>query len=260
MGKVLEVFDLSYRDIDNLSISFKENTLYSIIGSNNCGKTTLFKLLSGLIPSSDSIYCNDICFNKQNSYDYIKNIGVVERVTNKSFVYKKVVDEMMYPLLNLGYSVSYSEDRVNEILSIFKREDLINKYIRELNICDKELLLIMISLLHKPSVLLLDSVLEIFPRSQSIKIINVLKKMKLTVINFTSSLELINLMDKIILMDNNKILGEYTPSDIYNNDKLFYEHSLEIPIITDLSIKLKMYNLIDKEYVDMKEMVDDIWP
>ncbi len=167
---------------------------------------------------------------------------------------------MMYPLLNLGYSVSYSEDRVNEILSIFKREDLINKYIRELNICDKELLLIMISLLHKPSVLLLDSVLEIFPRSQSIKIINVLKKMKLTVINFTSSLELINLMDKIILMDNNKILGEYTPSDIYNNDKLFYEHSLEIPIITDLSIKLKMYNLVDKEYSNMKEMVDDIWP
>jgi ABC-type multidrug transport system ATPase subunit len=166
----------------------------------------------------------------------------------------------MYPLLNLGYSVSYSEDRVNEILSIFKREDLINKYIRELNICDKELLLIMISLLHKPSVLLLDSVLEIFPRSQSIKIINVLKKMKLTVINFTSSLELINLMDKIILMDNNKILGEYTPSDIYNNDKLFYEHSLEIPIITDLSIKLKMYNLVDKEYSNMKEMVDDIWP
>ena len=37
-------------------------------------------------------------------------------------------------------------------------------------------------------------------------------------------------------------------------------NNLEIPFMVDLSIKLKMYNLIDKEYSSMKAMVDDLWP
>ena len=55
-------------------------------------------------------------------------------------------------------------------------------------------------------------------------------------------------------------LDKYGLNDIYENDKLFYDHNLEIPFMIDLSIKLKMYNLIDKKYSNMKAMVDDIWP
>ena len=63
-----------------------------------------------------------------------------------------------------------------------------------------------------------------------------------------------------MIIDNKKIIGKYKPSDIYNNDNIFTDHNIELPFLVDLSLKLKMYNLINKEYSDMKEMVDDIWP
>ena len=263
MVRILEIINLTYKDFNNINLSFNSKTYYSIIGSNNCGKTTLFRLISGFIPSKDSVFCNDICLNNDNLFKYIANFGIVERINKNSFIYKSVIDEMIYPLHNLGYSKEKSLLRIKEVLSIFHKEDFLNKQIKELNYYDQELLLIMIALLHKPKVLLLDSVLDIFGKKDLSKINNVLKKFVndgMTIINFTSNLDIASNSDKLILLNNFKIIGEYTKDDIYNNDKLFYENGLEIPFITDLSIKLKMYDLVDKNYTSMKEMVDDLWP
>ena len=263
MAIVLETFDLSYGKLKNVNISFNEKTFYSIIGSNNCGKSTLFKLIAGFIPSNNTICCNNIELNRYNINQYIINIGIVERVNKNSFLYKSVLDEMMYPLYNLGYRKISAMTRIQKVLEMFNVTNFLKKDINELNYCEKELLLIMIAILHKPKVLLLDNVLEIFSNEKRIKIINCLKKMvnnDMTIINFTSSLETAYYSDRIILLDNYKVIGEYSPREIYKDDKLFYEHDLEIPFIVDLAIKLKMYNVIDKEYFNMEEMVDDIWP
>ncbi len=260
MAIVLEINDLSYKDFSNINLKFKDKTYYSVIGSNNSGKTTLFKLISGIIPSSNHISCNGIDLNKRNIYEYITNLGIVERVNKNSFVYKKVIDEMMYPLSNLGYGYDRRLARIKEVLELFNKTDLQDKRIEELDYYDKHLLLIMIAILHKPKVLLLVSVLEVFKRSVREEIINILKKLEITIISFTNTLEEAYLSDKIVLLNNKKIVGKYSTREIYNNDKLFYENNLEIPFLVDLSIKLKMYNLVDKEYFSMKEMVDDIWP
>lgn len=263
MAIVLEINDLSYKDFGNISLVFNDETYYSIIGSNNCGKTTLFKIIAGIIPSNNHISCNLVELNSDNVSDYIINIGVVDRINKNSFVYQKVINEMLYPLYNLGFSNNKSLARVKEVLSLFKKDNFLNKNICDLNYYEKELLLIMIALLHKPKVLLLDGVLEIFPSDMRKRIVKVLRKLikeGLTVISFTNSLEEASDSDKIILLDNYKVIGEYTPRDIYDNDKLFYEHNLEIPFLTDLAIKLKMYNLVNKEYSKMEAMVDDIWP
>lgn len=261
MVKILQITNLSYKDFNKLNLSFEDRTLYSIVGANNSGKSTLFKLISGIIPTYDSICLNDISLNKKNVDKYIVNIGIVDRVNKNSFIYNSVIDEMMYPLRNLGYSKRKSLERINEVLDIFSCNDLIDKKINELSFYKKQLLLIMISLLHEPKVLLLDSVLQVFSRNKQEDIIKVLKKLieeGLSVISFSNYLT--NYSDKIILIDKYKIIGEYEYGDIFNDDKVFYDHNIEIPFMTDLSIKLKMYNLVSKEYTSMKEMVDDIWP
>ena len=263
MNKILEIINLSYHEFNNINLSFNSNNSYSIIGSNNCGKTTLFKLISGIVMSNNMIYCDNVILNRENIYNYITKLGIVERINRNSFQYSYVIDEMIFPLHNLGYSKKYALERIKEVLSLFDRSEFINKSIKELNYYEKQLLLVMIAILHKPKVLLLDNVLEVFSKKEKNKIIKVLKKMVndgMTIVNFTNKLDEVYYSDKIILLDNFKIIGEYSPSDIYNNDKLFYEHHLEIPFIIDLSVKLKMYGLIDKEYHSMKAMVDDIWP
>ena len=261
MVKVIEIINLSYGKFHNINLSFESNNYYLIVGSNNSGKTILFKLLSSLISTNNMISCNNVYLNNHNLFKYMVNIGIVERVNNNSFLYQNVIDEMRYPLYNLGYSKRKTNNRINEVLELFNASELIDKRINELSFQDKQKLLIMISLLHRPCVLLLDSVFDVFPNKERNEIIEILKKIDdLTIIEFTSSLNNINYCNEIILIDNYKIIGSYLPGDIFDNDKDFYNRGIEIPFITDLAIKLKMYGVVNNEYLDLKEMVDDIWP
>ena len=69
MVKVLETFDLTYRDFNNLNLSFESNSYYLIVGANNSGKTTLFRLLTSLIPTSDMIMCNNVYLDDNSILD-----------------------------------------------------------------------------------------------------------------------------------------------------------------------------------------------
>ena len=264
MVKILGIRDLDYLDFKDITLSFKQGSFYSVVGCNKSGKTTLFSLISGLIPTDNKIICDGVYLNLKSINRYIQKIGIVERITNDSFIYQNVHDEMVYPLYNLGYSKKRREKRIREVLSYFNLDDIKEKNINKLDFNTRQILLIALSLLHKPKVLLLDNVLTSLPKNIKESIINILKRIileeEITVINFTSDLDESMYSDKIILLSNFKVLGEYLPYEIYDDDKLFYQNGLEIPFIADLSIKLKMYDVISKYYSDMKEMVDDIWP
>ena len=122
----------------------------------------------------------------------------------------------------------------------------------------------MIAVLHEPKVLLIDNVFEIYSQSERKILLKTLKKIMCdnnsTIIYFSSNLNNICESDKIIILSNFNILKETNFYEIYNNDKVFYENGLEIPFIYDLNNKLSIYNIINKNYIDMEEMVDDIWP
>ena len=261
MSRVLEVVNLNYWDFKDVNLTFFNRTFYSIVGGSNSGKTTLFKLLSSLIPTNNMISCNNVFLDDSNYNDYLVNIGIVEGLNKNSFIFKKVIDEARYPLKNLGYSNNSMNIRIEKVFSFFDISYLLDKDISELSSHEKQKLLIVLSLLHQPKVLLLDSVLDIFSdteRENIIKKLKILVSKGLTVISFTKKLDL--LVDKIILLDNYAIIGEYDINKLYEDDKLFYSHNLEIPFIVDLANKLKVYGLLNKNYSNMKEMVDDLWP
>ena len=170
---------------------------------------------------------------------------------------------MTYPLYNLGYSKKKRDNRIREVLNYFDT-DWLDMNINDLNNSEKQILLIMLALLHKPKVLILDGVLNYFPKRSRRALVNILREImvneKITIISFVPDLEDFLLSDRLVLLSNFEIIGEYLPSKLYEDDKLFYQNGLEIPFIADLSNKLKMYNLINKNYSDMEEMVNDIWP
>ena len=264
MVKVLEINGLNYHDFKNINLSFRNNSFYSIIGGNNSGKTTLFHLIMGLIPTDNIITCDNVLLNSDSIYEYIKKIGIVERVNENSFIYESVYNEMSYPLYNLGYSKIKRDNRIKKVLNYFNAIDFLNKKINELSYYEKQKLLIMLSILHKPKVLLLDSVLNVFSKDDRKEVVSILKEIiineKMTVISFVPDLVDFIDSDYLILLSKYNIVGEYVSSDIYDNDQKFYQEGLEIPFVADLTNKLKMYDLVKDNYTSMEEMVNDIWP
>ena len=130
MVKILDINNLCYGDFNNIKLSFDSKKYYSIIGGNKCGKTTLFKIMTGIICTNNSIMCNNVLLNSKSRNKYIKEIGVVLRVKKDSFLCKSVYDEMCYPLKNLRYSKTYSDDVINKYLKDFDKLDFLDKKIK----------------------------------------------------------------------------------------------------------------------------------
>lgn len=255
---LLTIKNLNYHNL-NLSLNIKKGNIYFIVGGNKCNKTTLYKICSGDIITNNLLYLDGKKLNNINDY---QNISKVERVNNNSFYYKKVLDELLFPLLKKGYSKNDSIILIKEYLHKFDLLNIIDKNINDLNIYDKQVLLIIISLINKPKLLLMDNPLGILKEDDAIKIMNILRSLcneYLTVIYFSNNLNYSSYANKILLFNKDGYLRDFTYQDIFDNDKLFYDNNIEIPLMIDLSIKLKMYNLIDKNYSDIKALVDDIW-
>jgi len=156
MNNIVRIKNLNYLDFHKFNLDIEKNSYTTIVGPNKSGKTTLLKILSGIIKTDDVCECNGVVLNKNNCFNYVKNIGVVFCVNKNSFIYDTVKEELIYPLINLGYPKMIIEKKVKKILDDLRLEGLYNKKISSLNNSMKQLLLFVISLLHGPKVLLID--------------------------------------------------------------------------------------------------------
>lgn len=262
MVKILEMMNMSYKKFQNICLNFETGYFYTIVGCNNSGKTTLLRILSSFYETNNMIMCNNILLNGKNRMMYLKQIGVVKKLDSNSFFCQRVLDELELPLINLGYRKEERRKRINKILNVFNLDNAIDKNIANLSAFERQKLLFVISLLHYPKVLLIDDALELLKKSEKQEIIESLlnlKKEGLTILHFTSNLENVFFDDKEFLLYDYKII-KFNIEDLFKNDKFFIDHHLDMPFICDLSNKLKLYDIVNRDYLNLEEMVNDIWP
>lgn len=263
---ILKINNLNYSRDDtiifsNLNLNVFKKDYISIIGLNKSGKTTLTKLLCAIIPTDNIFSINDISLNKQTVLDYIEHIGVVSNSLN-IFLTKKVKDELILPLKNLGYNELKINYYLNKIVKFFEIEDMLTKNITSLTNIEKAKLQIIIALIHEPSILILDDAFTELDNKTTEFMLNKLKILNekgLTIINITTDLSTIYNSNDIYLLNDTKLekLGNVT--DTFEQDNYLRSLGFEIPFVVDLAIKLKFYGLLDKIYYDLNLLEDNLW-
>lgn len=262
MPSILSVNNLNYKSFKDFNLEIEKNKITSIIAPNKSGKTMLTKILCAIIPTDDVCLLDGISLNKQNVLSYITKIGVATNDFNNQFLFKKVKDELAFPLLNLGYPEHKINKKIIKISKFFEIENLLNKKIDSLNKSLQNKLLIILALIHEPKVLILD---DIFLEMNKIDQEFMLKKLKelnkdgLTILNITSKLDTIYDSDIVYVLNNFEIEKTGNVLEILEQDNYLNEIGLQIPFIIDLSLKLKFYDLIDKIYFNIEDLEEDLW-
>ena len=255
-----KINNLTYKDyFKDFNLEIEKGKFISIIAPNHSGKTILTKIISAIIPTTDVCSLNDISLNRNTVLSYISKLGVVTNDFNQDFLFKKVKDELAYPLLNLGYTEHKINQKINIVSKFFKIENILNKNINDLNISTKKKLLIIISLIHEPELLILDDAfLEMDKKDLEfmLKRIKNLTKKGLTVLNITSSLETIIESDKVYVLNNFQIEKEFDEEIDYD---YLSEIGIDLPFMIELSRKLEYLKLIDKVYFNVEELVGELW-
>ena len=259
---LLEVNNLNYEKFDNFNIKFEDNRQYSIIGNLKSGNEVLFKILSTFIMTNDVISFNNNVLNYQNRLKYIRRIGVIREVNDNLFITDNVLDELRFSLEKVNINDDEINKRINFFLKYFNLR-IKTKLISELTIYEKQLLLVIIGLITEPKVVLIEDIycnLRLEELKRLNKLLSYLSEEEnMTIIKFMNSFDYANKNDYIYLMDNYEIIKEGNKDDILNDTKFINDHDLRVPFMYDLSDKLKMYKLIDKVYLNMEDMVNDIW-
>ena len=249
---IIEVYNLKFKNIfEDLSLVIPENTIVSISGPNNCGKTTLIRILSREI-ITENILINGKTSDNYKIEDYSNIIQAV--IPKEVTFYEKTIKE---ELKRKNYYPN------KKLINSLKLNNSLNKDISELTDIEIIYTQILFSLLKGPKVLLLDSISLYLNDKEMEELLLFLKKYKekynLTIVFTTLNLKDSLYSDYLFIINNGKVLLSGSPIEVLKYDNILNKNGLEIPFIIDLSVKMMDYNLIDEPVLDMDRMVDTIW-
>lgn len=141
-----------YTAVDDLSLSIPEKTIFGFLGANGAGKTTTFRIILGLMDASSG----NVSWNgKPVNYSTSDNIGYLPE--ERGLYPKQKVKEQLIFLARLkGMSKQEAEKELGRWLERFKVPDYADKKVEELSKGNQQKIQFIASVLHKPSLLILD--------------------------------------------------------------------------------------------------------
>lgn len=249
--------------LKDISFKVKIPSFVSIVGSNNCGKTTFIKCLSGIMQIDESVYIDDIVLNRKNIKKYSRCIGVVFSLDQNQFLFDKVLDEISFPLANLNYKKGNIRRAITDVSNLLFLDDLLDKRVFDLSSFEKLKVLIAVAIVHRPKVLLLDDIFIGLTEEEKEKIILMLKRIirefDLIVISTSSSLADCIYSDAVLVIEDGTIKYSGSLEEILTYDNDLTKLGINISVMMDMSMKLQFYDLLDKVILNAEEMVDELW-
>ena len=155
---------------NNFSISFPKNKVSVVSGPNNCGKTTLIRILSKLLDIESEITLEN---KKISDYKLEEYNEIVKSVIPKEITFDEInIEEELYNKFYLEYKEK--EQIIKNIIKGLKIKKILTKDIKTLNSREITLTQIAIALINKPKLLLIDSLDIYFNLEDQKTIINFL--------------------------------------------------------------------------------------
>ena len=111
--------------LDDVSFSIEENAINSIIGKSGSRKSTIVKILTGLLKTESNIEISFMKMDKRNLYEIRKKIGVVFENPDNQFVADTVIDDIAFSLENMNYKPDVILDKIKSIAKLLDMEYLL---------------------------------------------------------------------------------------------------------------------------------------
>ena len=269
MNNIIEVKNLSFeyeenmRTIDNISFCIKEGTYTTFLGHNGSGKSTIAKLLMGLLEKkSGDIYIGGIELNEENLYDVRSQIGIVFQNPDNQFIGSTVRDDIAFGLENMCVEPSMMDEIINEFASKVNMLDFLDHEPTKLSGGQKQRVAIAGILAMAPSIVILDeatSMLDPKGKKEINELVHKLNKEKnITIISITHDIEEAALSDEVILLGKGKIVNQGTPEDVLSQVNDIIDLSLELPFAYQLSEALINESVNIDKYINQEKLVNEL--
>ncbi|NKF05629.1 ABC transporter ATP-binding protein [Clostridium gasigenes] len=219
--------------LNEFNLNINKGEFLTIIGSSGCGKTTVLKLINGLLtPDSGKVHVNGEDISVVNQIQLRRKIGYVIQGVG------------LFPHMNIRKNISYvpnltKKDDKSKIaakaLKLIKvvglSEDMLDRYPSELSGGQRQRVGLARALASTPDILLMDepfgAVDEITRKLLQEEILRIYKELNVTIVFITHDIkEALKLGTRVLVMDKGQIIQVGAPNEIMENPKTDFVREL----------------------------------
>ena len=219
------------RALDNINLEVYEGESAGIIGRNGAGKSTLILHLNGILNNNSSVRIFDLPVTKKNLKTIRKKVGLVFQNPDDQLFMPTVFDDIAFGIINKEIDKEKVVRKVNEALKFVGMNGYQKKVSHHLSFGEKKRISLATILPLNPKILVFDEPTSNLDPQSRREFIKLIKSFNISKVIASHDLEMIlELCDKIILMDRGKIITIGKTKEILKNEKLLLEHGLEMPL------------------------------
>ena len=230
--------------IKNVDLNIKDGEFIVFVGPSGCGKSTLLRIISGLEDLNEgTVLIDDLDVTDKIPYD--RGLSMVFQ-SYALYPHMNVFDNIGFSLKTSGVNSDILKTKVGEVAKILHLEDLLHRLPKQLSGGQKQRVAIGRAIIRKPKAFLFDEPLSNLDAAlrveMRLEISKLHKELRVTTIYVThDQVEAMTLADKIVVLNEGKIIQIGSPHKLYNYPKnLFVAEFIGTP-------KMNILNCIKKE-------------
>lgn len=271
MKHIIELKNVSFRydkiieeyQIDTVSFHVKQGEWLSIVGHNGSGKSTVVRLIDGLLEAeSGEIYIDGKKLTRETIWEIRSKIGIVFQNPDNQFVGATVEDDVAFGLENQGIPREEMLQRVEKAIEQVGMLEFKDREPSRLSGGQKQRVAIAGIIALRPTIIILDeatSMLDPEGREDLMAVMRELqKKFQLTIISITHDLSEIALSDRTLVFQKGKLESSMTPRELFSRNDL-NEIGLDKPFSKQVQESLSSHFPLKQDYLTESELLDQLW-
>ncbi len=257
-------YDQKKPAVDDVSFEIEKGLYYTIIGHNGSGKSTIAKLIAGLLEKeSGEIIIDGMPLNRENLYKIRSKIGIVFQNPDNQFIGSTVQDDIAFGLENH----CVPQEEMDDIINTFAEKVGMTKYLHSepthLSGGQKQRVAIAGVLAMNPQILIFDeatSMLDPQGKAEIKKVIMDLHENSgLTILSITHDIDEVVTSDKVMVLYEGKIAMFDTPEEIFKDEKTLLKLRLDVPYCLKFANELKKYGVDPGHEITTEGLVEKLW-
>lgn len=252
---LLQIRDLTYsydgekNALENVSFDVKRGEFVSILGKNGSGKSTITKLIMGVVePDAGNIDFDGQDIANLNIFERSQKIGVVMQNPNHMISHHMIFDEVAFGLRNKGLEESVIEQKVEDVLALCGLAKYRHWPIEALSYGQKKRVTIASILVMEPQLLILDEPTAGQDYRNYTSMLSFVQKlnreMGITVVIISHDMHLVlEYSTRSIVIADSRLIADQPMTQVFSQPDLLEQANLTTTSLYDLAERL---NIDDK--------------
>lgn len=242
---------------EGLNLKINSGEMLAILGHNGSGKSTIAKLILGLLDyKKGNIYFDDQRLTSQNVDELRKNVAIIFQNPDNQFVGVTVKDDIAFGLENHQVPRKEMLEKIDKYVKLVNMENYLNANPEDLSGGQKQRVAIAGALAMETDVIIFDESTSMLDPKGTKEINETIKELKnnanKTIITITHNIEEAIYADRVVVLNEGKIVLDGTPKEVLQQKDILLESGLTLIDSIEIINVLKD----DKKYQDI---VKKLW-